>query len=68
MPSSNPSASPIGLDAHPFSTDNFFHDQIYWTQVPRSTLQPADALVRRADFRDAALRAEATDVERRDQA
>ena len=44
-----PSASPIDLDAHPFSTENFYNDQVYWKQVPRSTLQPADALVRRAD-------------------
>lgn len=42
-----PSASPIDLDAHPFSTENFYNDQVYWKQVPRSTLQPADALVRR---------------------
>jgi hypothetical protein len=42
-----PSASPIELDAHPFSTDNFYNDQVYWTQIPRSMLHPADALVRR---------------------
>ncbi len=42
-----PSASPITLDAHPFSTANFYNDQIYWTQIPRSTIQPADALVHR---------------------
>jgi hypothetical protein len=42
-----PSASPITLDAHPYSTANFYNDQTYWTKVPRSTLQPADALVRR---------------------
>lgn len=42
-----PSASPIELDAHPFSTANFYNDQVYWKQVPRSSLQPADALVRR---------------------
>jgi cell wall-associated NlpC family hydrolase len=42
-----PSASPIELDAHPFSTANFYSDQVYWKQVPRSTLQPADALVHR---------------------
>jgi hypothetical protein len=44
-----PSASPIELDAHPFSTDNFYNDQLYWTQIPRANLQPADALVRRAN-------------------
>jgi hypothetical protein len=42
-----PSASPITLDAHPYSTASFYNDQIYWKQVPRSTLAPADALVRR---------------------
>jgi cell wall-associated NlpC family hydrolase len=42
-----PSASPIDLDAHPFSTANFYNEQVYWKQVPRSSLQPADALVRR---------------------
>lgn len=42
-----PSASPITLDAHPYSTENFYNDQVYWTQIPRSTLVPADALVRR---------------------
>ncbi len=42
-----PSASPITLDAHPFSTENFYYDQIYWKQIPRSTIAPADALVRR---------------------
>jgi hypothetical protein len=43
-----PSASPDDLDAHPFSTDDFYNDQTYWTQIPRSTLQPADALVYRS--------------------
>jgi cell wall-associated NlpC family hydrolase len=42
-----PSASPIELDAHPFSTANFYDDQVYWTQIPRSAIQPADALVHR---------------------
>ena len=42
-----PSASPITLDAHPFSTENFYNDQVYWTQIPRSTIAPADALVHR---------------------
>jgi hypothetical protein len=42
-----PSASSIELDAHPFSTANFYNDQVYWKQVPRSTIQPADALVHR---------------------
>ncbi|HEX9105346.1 MAG TPA: hypothetical protein VF997_24215, partial [Polyangia bacterium] len=42
-----PSASPITLDAHPYSTDNFYNDQVYWKQIPRSTLAAADALVRR---------------------
>jgi cell wall-associated NlpC family hydrolase len=42
-----PSASPITLDAHPFSTANFYNDQVYWKQIPRSTIAAADALVRR---------------------
>ena len=42
-----PSASPITLDAHPYSTANFYNDQVYWKQIPRSTIAPADALVRR---------------------
>ncbi len=42
-----PSASPITLDAHPFSTENFYDDQVYWTQIPRSTIAPADAMVHR---------------------
>jgi len=42
-----PSASPITLDAHPFSTANFYNDQVYWKQEPRSMIGPADALVRR---------------------
>jgi uncharacterized protein YraI len=42
-----PAASPITTDTHPFSTYNFYNEQVYWKQVPRSTLQPADALVHR---------------------
>jgi hypothetical protein len=42
-----PSASPIDLDAHPFSTASFYNDQVYWKQLPRSTIQPGDALVHR---------------------
>lgn len=42
-----PSSSPVDLDAHPFSTDDFYNQQVYWKQVPRSSLRPADALVRR---------------------
>jgi len=42
-----PSASPITLDAHPYSTANFYNDQILWKQIPRSTIAPGDALVRR---------------------
>ena len=42
-----PSASALDSDGHPFSTASFYSDQVYWKQVPRSTLQPADALVRR---------------------
>jgi hypothetical protein len=43
-----PSASPLELDAHPYSTWNFYNEQTYWTQIPRSTLQAGDALVRRS--------------------
>jgi len=44
-----PKPSPIETDAHPFSTANFYSEQVYWKQTPRSGLQPADALVRRAN-------------------
>jgi hypothetical protein len=42
-----PSPSPIEVDLHPYSTYNFYYEQTDWTPVPRSTLQPADALVHR---------------------
>jgi len=42
-----PSASPIDVDAHPYSTYNFYNDTTHWKPVPRSSLQPADALVHR---------------------
>ena len=35
------------IPAHPFSTANFYNDQVYWKQIPRSTIAAADALVRR---------------------
>jgi hypothetical protein len=43
-----PSPSALDVDEHPFSTYNFYNEQVYWSQVPRSTLQPADALVHRS--------------------
>ena len=42
-----PSASPIDLDAHPYSTANFYNEQTLWKQEPRSSLAPGDAVVRR---------------------
>ncbi|HZS40249.1 MAG TPA: SH3 domain-containing protein [Polyangia bacterium] len=42
-----PSASPVDVDAHPYSTANFYSDTTHWKPVPRSSLQPADALVHR---------------------
>ncbi len=42
-----PGPSPIDVDAHPYSTDNFYNDTTHWKPVPRSSLQPADALVHR---------------------
>jgi hypothetical protein len=44
-----PSPSPIEVDAHPYSTYNFYNEQVYWKQVPRSTLKPADAMVHRVN-------------------
>jgi hypothetical protein len=43
-----PSASPIDLDAHPYSTANFYAEQTYWKQIPRSTIAAGDAVVRRS--------------------
>jgi hypothetical protein len=42
-----PSASPIETDAHPYSTYNFYNETTHWKPVPRSSIQPADAFVRR---------------------
>jgi hypothetical protein len=42
-----PSASPIETDAHPYSTYNFYNEETHWKKVPRSSIQPADAFVRR---------------------
>ena len=43
-----PSASALAVDQHPFTTDNFYNDQTYWSQIGRSMLAPGDALVRRS--------------------
>jgi hypothetical protein len=43
-----PSASALAVDQHPFTTENFYYDQTYWTQIDRAGLMPADALVRRS--------------------
>jgi Bacterial SH3 domain len=40
-----PSASALADDEHPFATSDFYNDQTYWTQIDRSTIQQADALV-----------------------
>jgi hypothetical protein len=42
-----PTASPIETDAHPYSTYNFYNETTHWKPVPRSSIQPADAFVRR---------------------
>ena len=42
-----PSASALETDQHPYSTYNFYNQTTHWKPVPRSTLQPGDALVRR---------------------
>jgi uncharacterized protein YraI len=44
-----PSASPIDVDAHPYSTYNFYNETTHWKPVPRSSIQPADAFVRRVN-------------------
>jgi hypothetical protein len=41
-----PSQSALGVDEHPYSTQNFYDDQTLWTQIDRSDLDTADALVR----------------------
>jgi hypothetical protein len=40
-----PSASSLEIDEHPYSTQNFYNDQTYWTQIDRSSVQQADAMV-----------------------
>jgi hypothetical protein len=42
-----PRASALETDNHPFTTYDFYNDQLYWTQLARSGIQPGDALVRR---------------------
>ena len=44
-----PSASPVDVDQHPYSTYNFYNDTTYWAPVARTSIKPADALV----YRDA---------------
>jgi hypothetical protein len=44
-----PSASPIDVDQHPYSTYNFYNETTHWKPVPRSSIQPADAFVRYAN-------------------
>jgi uncharacterized protein YgiM (DUF1202 family) len=41
-----PSASPVTVDRHPYSTYNFVNDHTHWSRVNRSTLRPGDALQR----------------------
>jgi uncharacterized protein YraI len=42
-----PAQSPIDVDQHPYSTYNFYNETTHWKPVPRSSIQPADAFVRR---------------------
>jgi hypothetical protein len=44
-----PSASSIDKDLHPYSTYNFYNEETHWKKVPRSSVLPADAYVRRAN-------------------
>ena len=44
-----PSPSPITTDLHPYSSYNFFNDTTHWSQLPRTKIQPADALVYNAN-------------------
>jgi uncharacterized protein YraI len=46
-----PAASDITIDAHPYSTYDFYNSQaptVAWSQVARSSTQPADAMVYRS--------------------
>lgn len=41
--------APLAIDAdniHPYATVNFYNDFTYWAPIPRTYLQPGDALVR----------------------
>ena len=42
-----PPGSPIETDTHPYSTYNFYNETTFWKPVPRASIQPADAYVRR---------------------
>jgi len=45
-----PTPSALEKDTHPYSTYNFYNETNHeWKQIPRSELQPGDALVRRKD-------------------
>jgi hypothetical protein len=43
-----PSPSALEADQHPYSTYNFYNETHHWKPVPRSSMQPADAVVRRS--------------------
>ena len=45
-----PTPSALEKDTHPYSTYNFYNETNHeWKQIPRSELQPGDALVRLKD-------------------
>jgi hypothetical protein len=44
-----PSPSPIETDLHPYSTYDFYNFTYHWSPVPRSSIQPADALTYNAN-------------------
>src|SRR5262249_45829804 len=44
-----PSTSQLTTDLHPYSTYNFYNETTHWSQVPRSSLKPVDALVHNAN-------------------
>jgi len=44
-----PSPSPLTTDLHPYSTYNFYNQTTHWSPIPRTQIQPADALTYNAN-------------------
>lgn len=55
-----PAPSGIDADEHPYSTEQFYGEAREWRPVPRSALEPGDALIRRSAGTGHALLVEAT--------